>query len=72
MKTQKQTHFFLLLFLKNQILGELKHANLVELLDVRLTADGLELVLDFCETDLKKVGMVMVWVVVHVCEWTVD
>lgn len=53
-------------------MGELKHANLVELLDVRLTADGLELVLDFCETDLKKVGMVMVWVVVHVCEWTVD
>ena len=38
----------------HQILGELKHANLVELLDVRVTVDGLELVLDFCETDLKK------------------
>lgn len=31
--------------------------NLVELLDVRITGDGLELVLDFCETDLKKVGV---------------
>jgi serine/threonine protein kinase len=38
-----------------QILKELKHVNLVELLDVRVTEDGLELVLDFCETDLKKV-----------------
>ena len=35
---------------------ELRHANVVELLDVRLTEDGLELVLDYCETDLKKVG----------------
>ena len=34
---------------------ELKHTNLVDLLDVRVTDDGLELVLDFCETDLKKV-----------------
>ena len=34
---------------------ELKHTNIVELLDVRVTEDGLELVLDYCETDLKRV-----------------
>jgi serine/threonine protein kinase len=34
---------------------ELKHANIVELLDVLVTEDGLELVLDYCETDLKRV-----------------
>jgi len=34
---------------------ELKHTNIVELLDVRVTEDGLELVLDYCETNLKRV-----------------
>ena len=47
-----------------KILMELKHTNLVELLDVQITEDGLELVLDFCDTDLKKV---CVYVCVCVC-----
>jgi cyclin-dependent kinase 7 len=38
-----------------KILKELRHPHLLELLDVSVTPDGLELVLDLCETDLKKV-----------------
>lgn len=38
-----------------KILMELKHRHVVELFDVRVTADGLELVLEYCETDLKRV-----------------
>jgi serine/threonine protein kinase len=38
-----------------KVLMELKHTNIVELLDVRVTEDGLELVLDYCEMDLKRV-----------------
>lgn len=38
-----------------KVLKELKHVHLLELLDVSVTPDGLELVLDLCETDLKRV-----------------
>jgi serine/threonine protein kinase len=38
-----------------KILKELRHRHLLELLGVSVTPDGLELVLELCETDLKKV-----------------
>jgi hypothetical protein len=34
---------------------ELKHVNLVDLLEVQATGVGLELIMEYCETDLKKV-----------------